>query len=204
MEENENIVNEVTEEKNDLKEEPIVTLDYDVKNEEENRAFLCFQKKYVYPHNIKITVAFGIVAVVFIASIIRKPEGYLNYVLGFICLFMIALTWYNTVRIRKYLVRALKVLEDDKYRFTLYEDRFVIETTETADEPDEDAPPIKPNEVFFAETDVSVIENSEMFILIVKKESLYVLAKRLIDDNKQQIIKNSLYDKLGNNYFYQQ
>ncbi len=185
-------------------EQPLVCVDYDVKNEEENRAFLCFQKKFVYPHNIKITVAFGIVAAVFIASIIRKPEGYLNYVLGFICLFMIALTWYNTVRIRKYLVRALKVLEDDRYRFTLYEDRFIIETTETADEPDEDAEPIKPNVVRFDETDVSVIENSEMFILIVKKESIYVLAKRLLDEDQQKIIKDSLYDKLGSNYFYQE
>ena len=51
-------------------EQPLVCVDYDVKNEEENRAFLCFQKKFVYPHNIKITVAFGIVAAVFIASII--------------------------------------------------------------------------------------------------------------------------------------
>ena len=201
MEENENIVNIVTEGKTAPEKEPIITLDYDVKNEEEDRAFLQFQKKYVYPHNIKVTIAFGIVAVIFIISIFRNPNGYLNYVLGFICLFMIALTWYNTVRIRKYLVKALKVLEDDKYRFTLYDDSFRIETIETAEEPEEDAEPIKPLTVKFDETDVSVIETDEMFILIVKKEALYVLAKRLMDSSQQEIIRTNLYEKLQGNYF---
>lgn len=204
MEENENIVGEVVEEISAPEKEPIITLEYDVKNEEEDRAFLTFQKKYVYPHNIKVTVAFGIVAAVFIASIIRNPDGYLNYVLGFICLFMIALTWYNTFRIRKYLVKALKVLEDDKYRFTLYDGSFVIETLETSADEDEDAPPIEPNTVLFEETQVSVIENDEMFVIIVKKESIYVLAKRLISDEQQALLRDNLSKQLSDNYFVQQ
>ncbi len=204
MEENENIVGEAVEEISAPEKEPIITLEYDVKNEEEDRAFLLFQKKYVYPHNIKVTVAFGIVAAVFIASIIRNPDGYLNYVLGFICLFMIALTWYNTFRIRKYLVKALKVLEDDKYRFTLYDGSFVIETLETSADEDEDAPPIEPNTVLFEETQVSVIENDEMFVIIVKKESIYVLAKRLISDEQQALLRDNLSKQLSDNYFVQQ
>ncbi len=204
MEENENIVGEAVEEISAPEKEPIITLEYDVKNEEEDRAFLTFQKKYVYPHNIKVTVAFGIVAAVFIASIIRNPDGYLNYVLGFICLFMIALTWYNTFRIRKYLVKALKVLEDDKYRFTLYDGSFVIETLETSADEDEDAPPIEPNTVLFEETQVSVIENDEMFVIIVKKESIYVLAKRLISDEQQALLRDNLSKQLSDNYFVQQ
>lgn len=204
MEENENIVGEAVEEISAPEKEPIITLEYDVKNEEEDRAFLLFQKKYVYPHNIKVTVAFGIVAAVFIASIIRNPDGYLNYVLGFICLFMIALTWYNTFRIRKYLVKALKVLEDDKYRFTLYDGSFVIETLETSADEDEDAPPIEPNTVLFEETQVSVIENDEMFVIIVKKESIYVLAKRLISDEQQALLRDNLSKQLSENYFVQQ
>ncbi|MBR1422185.1 MAG: hypothetical protein IJ571_01915 [Ruminococcus sp.] len=203
MEDNEKIV--INEEQEALPEkEPVIVLDYDVKNEEEDRAFLTFQKKYVYPHNIKVTVAFGIVAVVFIASIIRNPDGYLNYVLAFICLFTIALTWYNTVRIRKYLIKALKVLEDDKYRFTLYDDSFVIETLETSADEDEDAPPIEPNKVLFEETQVSVIENDEMFVIVVKKESIYVLAKRLITDSQQEILRDNLSKILSENYFVQQ
>ena len=87
---------------------PVLSFEYDVKNEEEERAFLAFQKKFVYAHNWKITAAFGVVAVLFIVSIVRNPSGYLNWVLAFICLAIIVLTWYNTRRIRKYLMQALK------------------------------------------------------------------------------------------------
>ena len=65
---------------------PVLSFEYDVKNEEEERAFLAFQKKFVYAHNWKITAAFGVVAVLFIVSIVRNPSGYLNWVLAFICL----------------------------------------------------------------------------------------------------------------------
>ena len=109
-----------------IEKEPVLSFEYDVKNEEEERAFLAFQKKFVYAHNWKITAAFGVVAVLFIVSIVRNPSGYLNWVLAFICLAIIVLTWYNTRRIRKYLMQALKPLEDDKYVFTLYDDSFNI------------------------------------------------------------------------------
>ena len=121
-----------------IEKEPVLSFEYDVKNEEEERAFLAFQKKFVYAHNWKITAAFGVVAVLFIVSIVRNPSGYLNWVLAFICLAIIVLTWYNTRRIRKYLMQALKPLEDDKYVFTLYDDSFKIETLPTEEEKQEE------------------------------------------------------------------
>ena len=51
-----------------IEKEPVLSFEYDVKNEEEERAFLAFQKKFVYAHNWKITAAFGVVAVLFIVS----------------------------------------------------------------------------------------------------------------------------------------
>ena len=38
-----------------IEKEPVLSFEYDVKNEEEERAFLAFQKKFVYAHNWKIT-----------------------------------------------------------------------------------------------------------------------------------------------------
>ena len=110
-------------------EKPMLVLDYDVKNDEEDRAFRAYQKKFVYPHNWKVSAAFSVVAAAFIVSIIKSPGGYLNYVLLAISITAILLTWYNSYRIRKYLVKALKNLEDDKYRFTLlYASGFHVET----------------------------------------------------------------------------
>lgn len=183
------------------KKEPVISFEYDVKNEEEEKAFLIFQKKYVYKHNYKVTALFAIVAVLFLISIIKNPGGYLNWVLMFICLFMIFATWFNTVRIRKYLMSALKSLEDDKYRFTLYEDSFKIETVFTEEEmTEEDFVPVKPRVVNFNDINLNVIETSEMFIIILKKETIYVLSKRVISDENQNILRENFSELLGEDF----
>ncbi|MDO4945002.1 MAG: hypothetical protein Q4E74_07365 [Ruminococcus sp.] len=181
--------------------EPVISFEYDVTNDEEERAFLIFQKKYVYKHNYKVTALFAVVAVLFLVSVIKNPHGYLNWVLMFICLFMIFATWFNTVRIRKYLVSALKSLEDDKYRFTLYEDSFKIETVFTEEEmAEEDFVPVKPRIVDFNDISLNVIENGEMFIIILKKETIYVLSKRVISEENQNILRENFSQLLGEDF----
>ena len=188
-------------------EKPMLVIDYDVKNDEEDRAFRAYQKKFVYPHNWKVTAAFSVVAVAFIVSIIKYPSSYLNYVLLAICLAVIVLTWYNSVRIRKYLVRALKNLEDDRYRFTLYESGFTIETIVSEEEKQaEDYVPIKPRRVHLGDNSdinndtVEVIENEEMFIIILEKETFYVLCKRLISEDGQKILRDKFTGELAEGY----
>lgn len=189
-----------TEEKQPEKE-PVLSFEYDVKNEEEERAFIAFQRKFVYAHNWKITAAFGIVAALFIVSIVRNPSGYLNWVLAFICLAIIVLTWYNTRRIRKYLMQALKPLEDDKYVFTLYYDSFKIETLPTEEEKqEEDFTPVPPRIVDFEDISLNVLENDEMFIIILKKETIYVLAKRVMNEQQQETLRKTFSQLLESDY----
>lgn len=189
-----------TEEKQPEKE-PVLSFEYDVKNEEEERAFIAFQRKFVYAHNWKITAAFGIVAALFIVSIVRNPAGYLNWVLAFICLAIIVLTWYNTRRIRKYLMQALKPLEDDKYVFTLYDDSFKIETLPTEEEKqEEDFTPVPPRIVDFEDISLNVLENDEMFIIILKKETIYVLAKRVMNEQQQETLRKTFSQLLESDY----
>ena len=188
-------------------EKPMLVLDYDVKNDEEDRAFRAYQKKFVYPHNWKVTAAFSVVAAAFIVSIIKSPDGYLNYVLLAISITAILLTWYNSYRIRKYLVKALKNLEDDKYRFTLYESGFTIETLVSEEEKQaEDYVPVKPRRVHLGDNSdinndtVEVIENDEMFIVILEKETFYVLCKRLMTDSQQKILRDKMTGELAEGY----
>ena len=189
-----------TEEKQPEKE-PVLSFEYDVKNEEEERAFIAFQRKFVYAHNWKITAAFGIVAALFIVSIVRNPSGYLNWVLAFICLAIIVPTWYNTRRIRKYLMQALKPLEDDKYVFTLYDDSFKIETLPTEEEKqEEDFTPVPPRIVDFEDISLNVLENDEMFIIILKKETIYVLAKRVMNEQQQETLRKTFSQLLESDY----
>ena len=176
-----------------IEKEPVLSFEYDVKNEEEESAFLACQRKFVYAHNWKITAAFGVVAVLFIVSIVRNPSGYLNWVLAFICLAIIVLTWYNTRRIRKYLMQALKPLEDDKYVFTLYDDSFKIETLPTEEEKqEEDFTPVPPRIVGFEDISLNVLENDE--------ETIYVLAKRVMNEQQQETLRKTFSELLDSDY----
>ncbi|HCJ40700.1 hypothetical protein [uncultured Ruminococcus sp.] len=180
---------------------PITSFEYNIKNEEEEEAFTIFQQKYVYKRNFVVTGLFTIVAVMFAVSIIKNPSGYVNWVLCFVSLVMIFTTWFNTFRVKKYLMRALKSLEDDKYRFSLYDDCFKIETVFTEEEKAaEDFVPVKPRVVRFEDISLNIIENARLFIIILRKETIYVLSKRVIEENDQTLLRNKLKEVLGEDY----
>ena len=181
--------------------DPIISFDYNVKNEEEEEAFTVFQKKYVYKRNWIVTGLFSVVALMFVLSIVKNPSGYLNWVLCFVCLVMIFTTWFNTFRVKKYLMKALASLEDDKYKFSLYDDCFKIETVFTDEEMEaEDFVPVKPRIVRFEDISLNIVENPRMFIIILRKETIYVLSKRVISEKEQQVLRDKLKEVLGEDY----
>lgn len=180
---------------------PITSFEYNIKNEEEEEAFTIFQQKYVYKRNFVVTGLFTIVAVMFAVSIIKNPSGYVNWVLCFVSLVMIFTTWFNTFRVKKYLMRALRSLEDDKYRFSLYDDCFKIETVFTEEEKAaDDFVPVKPRVVRFEDISLNIVENARLFIIILRKETIYVLSKRVIEENDQTLLRNKLKEVLGEDY----
>ena len=175
----------------------LVSIEYDVKNDEEGQAFLLFQKKYVYKKNWIKTAAFRVAAILFIISIGRNPSQPMNYILASICIAGIFIIWYNTKRIRVSLLEALKLIEDDKYIFTLYNDRFSIETilAEDTDENGEKIAPVEPRIVYFSDTLIDVIETEKMFVIILKKDTIYVLPKRCMNQSNENVIRDKFSEK---------
>ena len=86
----------------------LVSIEYDVKNDEEGQAFLLFQKKYVYKKNWIKTAAFAVAAILFIISIGRNPSQPMNYILASICIAGIFIIWYNTKRNTSFSFRGFK------------------------------------------------------------------------------------------------
>lgn len=175
----------------------LVSIEYDVKNDEEGQAFLLFQKKYVYKKNWIKTAVFAVAAVLFIISIGRNPSQPMNYILASICIAGIFIIWYNTKRIRISLLEALKLIEDDKYIFTLYNDRFSIETilAENTDENGEKIAPVEPRIVYFSDTLIDIIETEKMFVIILKKDTIYVLPKRCMNQGNENVIRDKFLEK---------
>ena len=190
--------------------EPIVKVEsYNIEISEEEKAFKIFQKKYTLKANIIKTVLFGVVFVLFIEQIVRDPSYAIAWCCAGVCAGMIFFTWYSPVKIRKSLLQALEVLKDDRYVFSLFDDSFMIETILPDDsefkDKDEDGnvietEPIEPRTVTFSDTRLDCIETEDMFIFLVKKDTIFVLPKRAMSEGQIEKTRSVLSGVLGDKY----
>lgn len=174
--------------------EVLAEVNYNVTLSEEEKAFKLFQKMYVRKQNIIKTIVLGLVMAVFIAQLVADPEHYLSMLAVTVAAVGIFITWYNPVIIRKNLMKALKPLENDKYIFKLYDDAFSIETVidESEFEEGEERISPPPRIVWREKSDFCVKELDDIFVIIMKKETIYVLPKRCMDEEKQGLIRKEL------------
>ena len=185
---------------------PNLSVAYDIKNTEEEEAFITFQKKYILKSNILKTVAFGILALLFIYQIVNAPDNFASWLCFVVCLAVIFIVWYNPIKIRKTLMQSLKPLEDDRYIFKLYENKFSIETVipqeeiEEAIKEGEEPVKIPPKVVDFSDTGLSVLEKENMFVIFLKKESIYVLPKRCMTESEIKQLSYVFDLKLGDDF----
>lgn len=188
-------------------------VEYNIDLKEEEAAFKLFQKKHVYKRNIIITIILSIVTLLNINAIIVDPKSYMSWALTGVCLATIYFTWHNQKVIRRNLMYALHELQDDKYIFEIYDECFSIKTilpvfTDEEKEAEiaagveieEEMQEIPPKIVNFSEGQIEVMEVKNLFIIYLKKRTLYVLPKRCIEINDQQTISDIFKDKLGDDY----
>lgn len=179
--------------------EVLCEVNYDVTLKEEEKAFKLFQKIYVRKSNIIKTVVFLLVFAVFFSQFITNKSDYISIIGMSIAVIGIFITWYNPVIIRKSLMKALAPLENDRYIFKLYKDAFSIETDMTSIEEselpeDEDGERVipEPRIVFKDSGNFELRELDDIFVIIMKKETIYVLPKRCMDDKQCEAVRNGL------------
>ncbi len=188
---------------------------YNISNDEEEVAFLTYQKKYVFKGTVIKSIIFALLACVFLFQAITKPDYTLAWGLFGICLAFIAFIWYNPYKIRKNLLLALKEIEDDRYEFELFEDFFSIRTIlpdnkteeEALDEnlngekAEEESNEIPPRLVYFYKEPVEVINHHKQFIIILKKQTIYTLPKRCMTDDEIKVLEDTFTEKINEFYF---
>lgn len=108
------------------KQNPVLERSYHIPLSMFGKAFRAFQKKYVYPRNWILTVVLAAIAGVYVHAVISDPEQKLAYLLIVACAAMIAVTWYNTFKIRRSLMTALKEIESDTYELTVFADGITV------------------------------------------------------------------------------
>lgn len=177
--------------------EVLCQVDYNVTLKEEDKAFRLFQKLFVLKSNIIKTVVLSLVFAVFFVQFMANKSDYISSIAMTVAAFGIFITWYNPVLIRKGLMKALAPLENDRYIFKLYDDAFTIETVidESEYEEGEERVSPPPRVVWKDKSDFQVHELKEMFCIIMKKETIYVLPKRCMDEDRAELIRKELLEK---------
>lgn len=193
MEENEIAAAENIAEIKEKEEEKLCEFQFNVTIPEEDDAFREFQRRYVFKKNVIKSIGFGLLAVGFLVSAILYPKQVMNYILFSISLAAVVLIWYNNRHIRTSLMEALKMLEDDRYIFTLFEDKFRIETiVPEEDREAEDFQEIPPQEFELGDPMLESIEKQDKFVIIVRKQTIYVLPKRCMSESDMEAVRKKL------------
>ncbi len=92
------------------------------------KAFITFQKKFVFPRNWILSAILAIVAFIYVDAAIKDSSNYLSYLLIIICISMIFVLWYNPRKLRRSLFESMKELEQDIYHLSVFEDGLTIAT----------------------------------------------------------------------------
>ncbi|MBE6854648.1 MAG: hypothetical protein E7501_03220, partial [Ruminococcus sp.] len=92
------------------------------------KAFVAYQKKFVYPRNWVITLVLLVVIGIYVHAALQDPENMLSYILIMMSAAVIFITWFNVKKIRRNLMNSVRELEDDRYRLTITEEGFLLRT----------------------------------------------------------------------------
>ena len=118
---------------------PVISRSYHIPLTMFDEAFLKFQKKYVYPSNILLTIVLLAIAGVYIHAAFKDNSNTLVYLLIVACFAIILVRWYKTFKLRRAVHDALKEVESDTYTLSVYEDGLVIHTDEAEPEQQEES-----------------------------------------------------------------
>lgn len=197
-------------------EEIIIEKRYSIPYDMFGEAFSTFQKRFVYPRNIVISLILLIAAGFNIFTIIRGNSTLFGYALVFACLGLIAVNFYNPVKIKRNLMRSIKGIENDVYRLNLMADKLIIGTV-LEPLPEEEKQKEEYEEVFedvgsgeekeeisdseiYLTSGVVVMDKPEFFIVYLKRAMFYIIPKKDFSEEEVTIMQVHFQKQLGKNY----
>lgn len=179
----------------------LAELHYSISVEEYNAGFFRFQKKYVYPKLIIMTVLFAVLGALYGQQVFLDPGYTLGWIVLAICVALVGFMWYNPAKIRRNLAKAIAHIKDDTYTTFLYPDGLVV-CTDAAGELDEDGSliEIEPRKLLYLVESPEVQEWEDMFLIMLKKQMFYVIPKHFLKEEQIQALRTEFHDKLDRRF----
>ncbi|MDE5754126.1 MAG: YcxB family protein [Oscillospiraceae bacterium] len=179
-------------------------------------AFTAFQKRFVYPRNYIIIAVLGIVCMIYAYFVVTGSNSDRPlYCIVILCaLMMMAFQIYNPKKIRKNLLLAVREIEDDRYKLTIYPEYLEIgtilppEETDPAQKSDPDLDDLFddiPEENFsgtriYYNKNLRVQEYDAFFMIYQQKTMFYVVPKAAFSEEELEIMRVHFAQKLDKNF----
>lgn len=174
-------------------------------------AFTAFQKKFVYPRNYLVISVLFIVCCIYAYFVINGSDSdrpvYCIVILC--CLLMCGFQWYNPKKIRKNLMLAVREIENDQYKLSIYPEYLEIGTILPPEESHSDASDDLFDDVpeqnfsgtrIYYNKGLNVHEYQEFFMIYQKKTMFYVVPKSAFSEEELEIMRVHFSQRLDKNF----
>ncbi len=178
-------------------EEQILKGKYNIPLDMFEKAFVTFQKKFVYPKNIIATIIFIAVAVIYGYGAFRNSDP-MYAMLAVVCLVLIFSVWINPLKVRSKLMKSIAEIKDDFYNFELYDNKVSIGSIVMNENGEEEYVP--PAVIDIQSKVVQAVETKDYTIIYIKNHVFYVIPKKDFDFSEQKIIADTLKKSMGKRY----
>lgn len=188
------------------KGEPVISFRYDNTLDETESSLKTFQQRFARKKGGLSIAAYSLFSVAVIVAIILNPSTIALYLALAFCGFGLFYSLTDKARTRKKILNALKDMNPEEYRCTIYPDKVELETVikpktdevnvkidEEADE--EIITPLKT--VFkFGDDLLNFSENEDSLLLIFNRRQIYCFPKRCLAKEQEETVRDFLYKKL--------
>ena len=184
----------------------MVSFSYDNTLDETDGAMKSFQQRFAKKRSNLAVAAYSLLLLAVIIGIILNPTGVPLYIALVFGILGMAYTLTDKKRTRKKIISALKDMNPEEYRCTIYPEKIELETiikpkenevdVKIDEEKDEEI--ITPLKTVFKFGDdlLNFSENDDSLLLIFNRRQIYCFPKRCLTKEQENTVRDLLYKKL--------
>lgn len=162
---------------------PHIPVSYNLTEEEVETGMKAFQKKHLFKRNLIFTILFGLVLVFYLIDLFLRTPSTVTYLGTIVCIAVVFIIWYNPVRHRKQVAKAMAQIEEP-FTMDIY-DEYIFVKEENGG-----------FRIMYNNPSNFILNQKDKYIISVGKERIYILPKRCLDEEQQAGI-NQKFQALG-------
>lgn len=175
----------------------IFEIEYMITPEQSLDGYMLYYRNFIKKSNIKWTFTFLLFAAASMAATYFTSDNYFNYLLSIIFISLIVIKWLNSAGTKKNAIQSSEDVKNSTYKLSFYNSRIVIEESELEGDRVFNYIPIT---IRFEDIELKVIDYEEIYILIFKKDYIFIVPKKEMTESMNGRFKRHMENILGEDY----